>query len=1060
MAQLYSGGIIIATGFKTDAPQLIDDRCAVDLDSDLDNIPNKCKGLHAYSDENGGSLHYYNGTEWIKVATGGDLSSMDLQTVLDNGNTTTTPIWFPYDENSTGFKWSIYSSPANNPNLPKGGQYIARVQNDGYLSLYNNLLDRNGAVSTNTYFGFQSLYSLPKSAIDNTDPVVKGRNNTAFGYQPLKYMTSGYGNTAFGFAPLRGMLDGADNTAIGEGAAGSVPYVDESVIVGATAASNSSYLQDAIIIGRGAAQETDTINKSTLIGNFQYNVELSENEIILADGRITGGTNMSGVGFWVKKDGLTTLNRQTQSQYDLDGTGKAAVTKEILENELTEFGGDYIPLSQKGANNGVATLDGGGKVPATQLPNSVMTLEGEWNASTNTPTLADGVGNPGMIYEVTTGGTVDLGSGNITFANGDYVVYGSSGVWYKSVNSNEVTSVNGQTGVVNLEIDDLSDVSSYSGANQFAVTNSSGDGVIWTEIKGSYMGITSGVRIPTWNAVAEGWGGGLAYSSNATAGNDVVLRNSGRLVGADAINNNDAVMLGQANSLFQPLDADLTSIAGLSGTSGLLRKTAANTWNLDTNVYATQSYVDSNLTLQGVLTNGTQYSWGGAANEKLSINSVGFKFGIGPTYNHVWVGNIDDGLGFRPGIQIAGTLFSSTPHIHRIVNDGTSGGGVFEHILPKKNGTFAHIEDVLANSDVSLTEPRKIDTNGNPFTIEELPDKRMDATFDKFLGMNSNGQLAHIGFEAFRAEAESWDDEQRKEFAQKLNGNFSNVGVSVNLISPPVFQQEDNDVYVVLRGANLNLHPTNRKIEILDASDNTVLAEVPNGQVQTYADGLQLIFYYNFNTLGVGTYKLQITNGAATYITSHNFQIVGAVTNIDLSENTFDILTSYTNTKSSANDTTVIYESETTATTAIPIFSAKSDELFEQGDDWVLEVQLEVSLNGGSSEQTRIGVGYSDTSNQLVFSQLHYLAFYRQFVSPTTYVRKVVMGGASMNIGTPHSTTVVFIKQGNIITAVSGTSVSTQTISNNSGYSLLVQAAGRPGTHSVSAQIIKAYKFN
>lgn len=37
----------------------------------------------------------------------------------------------------------------------------------------------------------------------------------------------------------------------------------------------------------------------------------------------------------------------------------------------------------------------------------------------------------------------------------------------------------------------------------------------------------------------------------------------------------------------QPLDADLTSIAGLAGTSGFLKKTAANTWSLDTSTYLT-----------------------------------------------------------------------------------------------------------------------------------------------------------------------------------------------------------------------------------------------------------------------------------------------------------------------------------------------------------------------------------------------------------------------------------------------------------------------------------------
>lgn len=44
---------------------------------------------------------------------------------------------------------------------------------------------------------------------------------------------------------------------------------------------------------------------------------------------------------------------------------------------------------------------------------------------------------------------------------------------------------------------------------------------------------------------------------------------------------------GQTIAGYQPLDADLTAIGALSGTSGLLRKTAANTWALDTNTYLT-----------------------------------------------------------------------------------------------------------------------------------------------------------------------------------------------------------------------------------------------------------------------------------------------------------------------------------------------------------------------------------------------------------------------------------------------------------------------------------------
>lgn len=46
----------------------------------------------------------------------------------------------------------------------------------------------------------------------------------------------------------------------------------------------------------------------------------------------------------------------------------------------------------------------------------------------------------------------------------------------------------------------------------------------------------------------------------------------------------------------QPLDADLTAIAALLGTSGLLKKTATNTWTLDTSTYLTGN---QNVTISG-----------------------------------------------------------------------------------------------------------------------------------------------------------------------------------------------------------------------------------------------------------------------------------------------------------------------------------------------------------------------------------------------------------------------------------------------------------------------------
>ncbi len=97
-----------------------------------------------------------------------------------------------------------------------------------------------------------------------------------------------------------------------------------------------------------------------------------------------------------------------------------------------------------------------GKVPANQLPSAVMTYEGVWNATTNSPVLIDGTGDAGMVYRVGTAGTQDLGSGNITFGVGDYVIYNGT-TWEKSDTTDAVASINGQVGIVVLDTDDISE---------------------------------------------------------------------------------------------------------------------------------------------------------------------------------------------------------------------------------------------------------------------------------------------------------------------------------------------------------------------------------------------------------------------------------------------------------------------------------------------------------------------------------------------------------------------------------------------------------------------------
>lgn len=104
-------------------------------------------------------------------------------------------------------------------------------------------------------------------------------------------------------------------------------------------------------------------------------------------------------------------------------------TKAILQEAETAIEARQL-LSEKGVANGYASLDGSGQVPLSQMNNAVMTFLGAWNPTTNTPTLADGVGTNGDTYRATTADTIDLGSGNITFAIDDRIQYNGT-IWLK-----------------------------------------------------------------------------------------------------------------------------------------------------------------------------------------------------------------------------------------------------------------------------------------------------------------------------------------------------------------------------------------------------------------------------------------------------------------------------------------------------------------------------------------------------------------------------------------------------------------------------------------------------
>jgi len=228
--------------------------------------------------------------------------------------------------------------------------------------------------------------------------------------------------------------------------------------------SNVSVSVDSATVGDIDADSTGGLTiKAGVIVNADINtsaaIELSKLEALTASRALQsdGAGEISASSVTSTELGyLSGVNSAVQTQ--LDNKASATNVSNLITltgvaanaTNLGSFTGSTIADNEtiKGALQDLEDAIG-------SLPNPI-TYEGTWNASTNTPTLADGVGDVGDLYRVSVAGSQDLGSGSISFEVGDNVVYNGT-IWEKWDMTDAVSSVNGQTGVVSLDSDDISE---------------------------------------------------------------------------------------------------------------------------------------------------------------------------------------------------------------------------------------------------------------------------------------------------------------------------------------------------------------------------------------------------------------------------------------------------------------------------------------------------------------------------------------------------------------------------------------------------------------------------
>lgn len=265
-----------------------------------------------------------------------------------------------------------------------------------------------------------------------------------------------------------------------------------------------------------------TISNGTINNTYSYTLPVATPSVL---GGVKIGTNITYAG-----DGTISLT-------STGVTGALGYTPENAAN--------------KGAANGYASLDGGTKVPVAQLPSTLMIYKGTWNASTNSPTLSDGTGTSGFVYQVSVAGTQNLGSGSISFLVGDYIMHNGS-IWQKSAGTNYVTSVsvNGSTaqqGTVNITLPNSSVTNAMLANSSVTVNGNSvalgSSTTVTANTPNSHVikfdgGTTEGTDLYTFN-------GGAAKTINLVAGTNITLtKAAGQVTITNGITNNNQLTNG------------------------------------------------------------------------------------------------------------------------------------------------------------------------------------------------------------------------------------------------------------------------------------------------------------------------------------------------------------------------------------------------------------------------------------------------------------------------------------------------------------------------------------
>jgi phage-related tail fiber protein len=308
------------------------------------------------------------------------------------------------------------------------------------------------------------------------------------------------------------------------------------------------------------------VEEGTTNGDNGY--VLTTNAPITLDTTALVFTQFSGAGQVSAGNGLT----KTGNTLDVVGTAGRIVAN-----------ADSIDLATSGVTAGTwikTTVDAYGRVTS--------------GANATTSDISEGTNlyyTDARAQAAITGGASTIVTANLT-ADRALISNGTGKVAVSTVTATELGYVSGVTSAIQTQLNnkqpldgDLTAIAALSGTS----------GLLRKTAADTYSLDTATYLTANQTITLSGDATGTGSTAiTVTLANSGVTAGTYRSVTVNAkglvtAGTNPTTLAGYGITDAQPLDADLTAIAALAGTSGILRKTAANTWSLDTATYLTSA---------------------------------------------------------------------------------------------------------------------------------------------------------------------------------------------------------------------------------------------------------------------------------------------------------------------------------------------------------------------------------------------------------------------------------------------------------------------------------------